>query len=236
MASLKRHWIHCVLAIAMSVISLGLVACNSELGLHGPAAVPNGGDKAKPTQVAAIPYDQETLVYLWDGSNHNDWDIISGVIDPAVGGRITGIPASWPNTKDYVFGFFFPPGAIRGTELVTISMRIPRYTEGNPYTPVMHLEPHGMVFNAPVVVQFCYPPWLQSDDSYGRFCLQDEIRGGEPWYFVTDYAKVLPSEDDEQLGIQFQTTHFSRWGMQNGSGGEEGMIYGGPEDPPTISR
>ncbi len=221
-----------LLALAALAV-LAVAGCNADGSLNGVFAV--GGTADKGTGAGgvvtgvALPYDQELLAYFWEGSVHNDWDVISGVIDPAVGGRISGVPASWPRDKEYLFALSFPAGALPGTEPLEISILVPRDTFGDPHSAVIRLEPDGLVFNDRVTVQFCYPPWLKAGDNYGKFCLKQAINPDGPWYSVTDYAKVLPSAEDDALGLIFKTTHFSRWGMQNGQGGDEGQTNDGPD-------
>ncbi len=41
-------------------------------------------------------WDQDYLAALWLASDHDDWDVISGLIDPIAGGVVSGVPASWP--------------------------------------------------------------------------------------------------------------------------------------------
>ena len=129
---------------------------------------------AKPTDPPTDPL-QDYLSDLWYASNHDEWDVISGVIDPEAGGIVSGNPVTWP--AGYSFSVEIPPDAVsecdsilpRGRpadEFITIEIHIPRFDpewppgEGHP--AVFKLEPDGLQFDSSVSVTFCFPPWLES--------------------------------------------------------------------------
>ena len=209
------------LVCSLTLMALVLCACGEHDDLSSPAAFSGLADKTDPEPTDPIPLDQEYLHEMWIGSNHDDWDIITGVINPESGGRIVGVPQSWP--ADYEFVLFIPGGAIDGTEPVEISIHVPSYVPGDEHVPVYKLEPHGLIFNEPVLVQFCYPPWLNSYPGYRKYCFWREEGVVEPVYFFSDEEWLTPSPDDARLGIRFRTLHFSRWGLDNGTGGHDGM-------------
>lgn len=176
---------------------------------------------------------QSLLAALWRASDHGDWDVISGYIDPATGGVISGTPASWP--EGYVFSVDIAPGSISQEgllldvidpqPLIEISILVPRYQEGVPpkrqYPAVYELLPHGLQFTEPAVVTFCYPFWCPEYDTYTKFYFFREPDGSGGWvYDYSDLETVAPADPSEpHLDVSFETNHFSRWGMQNGGGG-----------------
>jgi len=108
------------------------------------------------------------------------------------------------------------------TEPIEISIWIPRYDDsfggGVGYPAVYLLEPHGMQFQQPVTVTLCYPPWLPSSMRYDKFYFWRQWQGGDWTYFFSDLETVTGG-GDPRTEITYQTWHFSRWGMQNGTGG-----------------
>lgn len=195
---------------------------------------------------------QAYLAKLWIRSNHTEWDIISGTINPLVGGTIEGVPASWP--EGYVFKLDIPAGAITLQSYehvdpdpvkrldpskrldpippgqVELSILVPK-DNGDDLPPVYHLLPHGLVFFEEVEVTFCYPPWYVGAEYYAKFYFWEE--GDPPRYLYSDLELVYPAESrDLHTDIRFGTWHFSRWGMDNGSGGEEDLLPGRSTAPP----
>ncbi len=200
---------------------------------------------------------QDYLADLWEASNHGDWDVISGMINPITGGVVSGVPDSWP--AGFVFSVDIPPKAIPGypevevepepiegknymqgfhdswnerlpvgpiVSPVLISIYIPRYYDDVPgnydYPAVYLLEPHSLEFTKPVEVTFCFPPWLPDTPEYYKFHFWRE--GEEPdWtYYYSDLDTLSPQGADPRTELVFETLHFSRWGVENGSGGGSG--------------
>jgi len=202
---------------------------------------------------------QDYLAALWEASNHGDWDVISGTVNPVTGGVVSGVPASWP--AGFVFSVDIPPRALlrRQVEVaepqplnkglvngghhggndyllvdpiitpVQISIHVPRYYPGVPlnydYPAVYRLEPHSLTFSRPVEVTFCFPPWIPDTPSYHKFHFWRE--GGDPdWtYFYSDHEMLSPQGGDPRTELVFETLHFSRWGLENGSGGGGGKSW-----------
>lgn len=231
-----HHPSHSIRAIAAAVMlaALSLVlACQTE-----DVSAPGDPAPADKRQINMVSDDsgrvQEYLSRLWRLSNHEQWEVISGEIFPAEGGIIAGTPASWPD--EYRFSVEVPPGAINEASFgnvgdgppadapLTITILVPRNT-GSYLPPVFHLLPDGIVFAEPVTVTFCYPPWLHASGYYAKFCFW-EVPGSPPTYEYSDLERVHPAGPDLRLGVEFQTTHFTRWGMDNGAGGEEDINGG----------
>jgi hypothetical protein len=223
-----------LLVALAAVLAGGLSACR----MAGDPLTPALEDGASKTPIIPVlpgepfvqPYSQEALSTLWSGSSHQNWDVISGFVDPVEGGRIQGRPASWPDEEQYTFGIIVPPGALRGGDVVQISILVPQQAaKAGEIAPVVHFEPDGIVFNKPVTVQVCHPYWMEPADEYARFCLVQAGTVEDPYYYVTDYAKALPPDpENAPRTISYSVTHFSRWGTQNGSGGLEGLL--GPNE------
>ncbi|MBK8167967.1 MAG: hypothetical protein IPK64_18640 [bacterium] len=221
-----------ILAAAMPLL---LAGCGSDRGGLTDASSNESAVRLPSHVPIDNPFPQDALAKLWIRSEHDDWDAISAAIDPAAGGVVSGVPASWP--ADYVFSVEIPPGAIdtgsQKSEVppvdpeqwVDITILVPRYHPDAPdhaqHVAVYRLQPHGLQFTLPVTVTFCYPPWRAEHETYLKYHFWREDDDGAWIYYVSDYA-VLPAvrSDNRRLGLQFQTTHFSRWGMQNGAGGD----------------
>ncbi len=128
------------------------------------------------------------------------------------------------------------PPATRIYTPVLISIHVPRRYPGVPgnydYPAVYRLEPHELEFSSRVKVTFCYPPWLDDSDNYQKFHFWRE--GGDPtWtYHHSDYELLEPGDEDTRTEIVFNTLHFSRWGLENGSGGGNGKSRPGSLSPP----
>ena len=236
MTKLKLHRIPMVLALSVIVMVMGLMACNSITDLSQSVAPVDSPDKVDPVPIGVVHLSQELLHDRWERSSHTDWDILTCFIEPVGGGRLQGTPASWPT--GYVFGAFFPAGFIASTDSLEITLKVPRYSEGVDYPAVYIIEPHGLVFDLPVTLEFCFPPWLEENEYYEKYYFWDEtsspVAGGSnlhleeinpiPRYGISDFEKVTPDGEDLRLKIQFETLHFSRWGMENGKGGDEALI------------
>ncbi len=239
MATLRWHkslWITASLAV---ILGTAVVGCNSTEPLMDLQPATVAAEKVGPVPLDPVPFSMVFLDYLWVGSNHDDWDVISGMIDPVLGGRIQGVPESWPD--DYVFGVLFPPGCLDSTEPFRASISVPRFVPGDVHPPVYLLEPHGVIFNTRLTVQFCYPYWYGQFATYTKFNfwpeetsekgLADEMlepTGGPdpiPEYFVSDFEELVPTERNKHLAHKFKTTHFSRWGMSHGDGGGEDFQF-----------
>lgn len=218
-------------------------------------------DPVQPAETASRIEDkdwlQDYLANLWEASNHGDWDVISGTVDPIAGGLVSGVPDSWP--AGFVFSVDIPPkallarpgevaepGIIQGKSApqgfqnpwndrillepvitpVQISIYVPRYYPGIPgnydYPAVYLLEPHNLEFSKPVEVTFCFPPWLPDTPDYYKFHFWRE--GTDPvWtYYYSGLETLAPQGSDPRTELVFETLHFSRWGMENGSGGGSG--------------
>ena len=200
---------------------------------------------------------QDYLSDLWAASDHGDWDVISGWINPMTGGVISGVPASWPAGN--VFSVRIPRRALpievyepfddepvnnksqkqvifEGGDQrlpynpiiqpVLISIYVPRYYPAEPgnfdYPAVIRLEPHGLEFSKPVTVTFCYPPWLATSPDYYKFHFWREGVDPDWTYYYSDLELLTPPGPDPRTDLVFDTLHFSRWGMENGSGGGSG--------------
>ncbi|MBM4130060.1 hypothetical protein FJ250_03395 [bacterium] len=209
-------------------------------GHRDGAATPLRADleSALPALTPSSPAErqwQKLLARLWARSDHDDWDVISGWIDPATGGVVSGVPDSWPDA--FEFAISIPPGAIepRGLgvreppvdpdPLMEIAILVPRYDPDLPpkqqHVAVYQMLPHGLQFNTPATVTFCYPPWRNPCESYAKFYFWRENEDGDWVYYLSDFEILVPTPGgDPRVGLQFTTTHFSRWGMQNGAGGE----------------
>lgn len=215
-----------------AILLLGILAgCQSVESSFSPSVRSLSPDKGGPIPMEDLPFKIEYLDELWEGSNHNDWDVLTAVIDPVRGGQVRGVPESWP--PEYVFAAKFPPHCLDSTEPFTVSLSIPRFTPGDLHSPVYLLEPHGMIFSEPVTLQFCYPPWLEGAVAYAKFNFwregppPEDKNGINPAvvYRVSDYGRVNAPEENLHLNLEFQTTHFSRWGMSNGNGGGDDLTF-----------
>ncbi len=183
------------------------------------------------------PQEQQQLADVWNSANHNEWDIIEGMINLANGGMIIGTPESWPN--GFEFSVEIPEGTVaiqehgpsptpRGRELgpliVNVQIMVPKATT-QLLAPVFKLKP-DLVFNQPVKVTVCYPPWEQvdPDQEYTKYCIH-KSNDSPPVYFITDLGILQPisaqpryGNGDPHLGISFLTYHFSRWKLKRGRG------------------
>lgn len=220
--------------ILLAWITALLSGCNRGGGLGWPAApaVPPAPLPAM-IPIGDSPIPQDVLAKLWARSDHDDWDVISAMISPTDGGIVSGVPATWP--AGYEFSVKIEPGAIVTDGLKTdtrpvdtmieIRILVPRYypddQPNSQHVPVYRLQPHGLQFSVPATVTFCYPPWRPARDSYVKYHFDREDNDGEWLYYVTDYEVLrAPVVGDPRVGLTFATTHFSRWGMQNGAGGD----------------
>ncbi len=235
----KNIWLPALIIVSL----LGFIAgCNQVQSLTDPNQSVVSADKREPDLEDPEVISMSYLNYLWVGSNHDDWDVLTAVIDPVEGGRVSGTPASWP--AEYVFGAYFPPGCIDSTEPFTVSISIPRLVPGDIHAPVFLLEPHGIQFAKEVTVQFCYPYWEEQYSSYAKFSFwpaEEAVTGGPvvdpvPVYRVSDYEVLFPEERNTHLAHTFKTTHFSRWGMSHGDGGNTDLTYDPRRDHRWINR
>ena len=79
---------------SLCLLILASVSCQKDL-ITSPE-VSDFDPYSTQRNVNAIPQDTDSLAAAWAASNHNDWDLISGTINPATGGSIVGVPDSWP--------------------------------------------------------------------------------------------------------------------------------------------
>lgn len=181
--------------------------------------------------------DQNYLSDLWDASNHSDWDVISGDVNVATGGTVSGNPATWP--YGYQFSVEIPSGAIvrcdsavqhekKPNETVEIQIHVPQldpeWQAGDGHPAVYKLEPDSLQFSQPVTVTLCYPPWFEASNSYLKFCFF--MISEDPDIFdYSDLDTIYPGSANPRKDIEFETMHFSRWGLEDGGGG------GGPLPP-----
>jgi len=176
---------------------------------------------------------QERLRDYWNGSNHDDWDVIAGVVDPDTGGHISGSPRTWG--PSYTFGI----RVLAGTEVLgdPTKLNLPPLEEGIPlalYVPrwpsfpgdtipaVYKLRPE-VEFSQPVQIELCYTPWNDPDSVYTKFCFW-EVPGFADSFATSDVDYVRPAGEDWFREIIFETSHFSRWGLENGKTGGGGPI------------
>ncbi len=204
---------------------------------------PSPAPTTEPTMIPVgpeVPNLQAILEKYWVRSEHEDYDVISALIDPKAGGIVSGAPASWPD--EYIFSVEIAPGSmdLSGVGLlatssaeppvdpipaVEVQILVPRYHPELPASrqnvAVYRLRPHGMRFTTPATVTFCYPPWRNADRTYVKFHFWREDEDGLWVYYWSDYETLRPdAEGDPRTGLRFETTHFSRWAMQNGRGGD----------------
>jgi len=238
MTKLRSHqgpWQSAVLMVLLLVI---LVGCNKIDTISAPTETPVTTDKVDPEPLDPRLFTMEFLDQLWRASNHDDWDVLTAVIDPVRGTTVRGTPDSWP--EEYVFGAHFPAHCLESTEPFTFTLSVPRFVEGDLHPPVYLLEPHGLEFLEPVTLQFCYPPWYSEHDSYVKFHFWPHEEGPPnkiggkndhgnpdtiPVYYMSDVERLAPTGENPHVGLIFETNHFSRWGMTNGDGGNQGLTF-----------
>lgn len=238
----------CTTLIPSLLLAVAALTATSGCDERNPATPADPGKRLTTTPLTDVDSVQVYLSKLWERSNHTEWDTISAMINAATGGTVEGVPASWP--AGYEFRLEIPAGAItrRGMQHVEyeplkkrdpepvlgsleISILVPR-NNGQDHPPVYHLLPHGLVFYHKVAVTFCYPPWHLANEYYAKFFFW-EASEYPPSYQYSDLEVVYPEEGGElRTNIRFDTWHFSRWGMDNGSGGEEDLLPGRPNAPP----
>ncbi len=227
-----------VLQITPTILLLSILSCNSNVAQPGSEEFQDQARRqaADPARVLS----QDYLRNLWYASDHPDWDVISGVIDLGTGGIVSGEPATWP--PGYQFSVEVPPGVQvlgnierpvgkQGGNTIEIQIHVPQMDPGWPpgegYPAVFKLEPDGLRFDQPVSVAFCYPPWLEGGSSYSKFCFFMISQDPEVFGY-SDLDTIYPGGQDLRKDIEFETTHFSRWGLENGGGGGGPL----PPDPP----
>jgi hypothetical protein len=161
-------------------------------------------------EIMVMPQNQDSLAADWTASDHSDWDEITGEIDPAVGGTISGTPATWPS--GYSFTISVPANALP-QDVTELSIYIPKNLDplSNTMPPAVYkLEPDIECLNDQVIsVTICYPPWLDSANGYEVYCIYQT--GGTPAYGSSDLQDVVPVGPDKRKAITFTTSHFSRW-------------------------
>ncbi len=235
-----------VLALLLILLPLVLTSCGNQMAMEPTVSEPGQGTgsdgEKRNVYMPESSQDriQAYLAMMWELSNHDQWDVISGTINPLVGGTISGVPASWP--AGYEFSLVIPPNSISERHEVpvdplnrdnkditpiqtpiTISIHVPLNNDEN-LPPVYKLEPHGLIFTQPVQVTLCFPPWRTPKPQYAKYYFWQESEQ-PPLYMYSDLEWVYPAGEDERLAIEFETYHFSRWGLENGNGGEEDLIF-----------
>ena len=225
-------------SLVLTFALVSLAGCNTSNLINAPRENQDAPTKREIIPMESIPFHMEYLENLWTTSDHDDWDVLTVTVDPTRNQQFVGVPDSWPS--EYEFKAFFPRGCINSTEPFTFSISIPHYDIRNPHPAVYLLEPHGMEFELPIEMEFCYPPWLEAKEAYGKFHFwREEVpppshpdKIGEPGgvdpeiiYRMSDYERVNPNPDNWRLGLRFETYHFSRWAVSNGSGGDDYLIY-----------
>ncbi len=243
------------LLVLLAFMLMGLLqACNNVdiLNVTENSNPQNSGhaeDKDVPIPMEDPPFFQEELALLWERSNHDEWDILTAVIDPTTTTTVSGTPESWPD--GYEFKATFTRGCTSDSEPFVFTLMVPTLRDNNPNPAIYKLEPHGMEFGIPVQMEFCQPPWEEEKEAYGLFHLWhtiqpiavnpdngdiEQVVDPQRIYCISDWQKIFP-RDGENLrhGLRFETTHFSRWGLSNGHGVEDFIIDPDPY-PPEIHR
>ncbi len=165
---------------------------------------------------------QEFLSYVWSTASHDEWDVISGVVNLSEGGTISGVPDSWP--AGYEFSIIIPANCSAEYEsnsepapqTLELQIHVPKYIDGTPLAPVYKLYP-DLQFSKPVAVTFCYPPWLEQGSDYIKFCL--DVDENNPDYYLFFDLEMLQSSEH---GASFYTNHFSIWDFESENGGSGG--------------
>ncbi|MFH1842655.1 MAG: hypothetical protein ABIF77_05565 [bacterium] len=234
---MRRVIFTCILLLLLTMI---LASCEEH------STVPLTANEKMP-EIPYNPTDpelQEYLATLYDGSLHDDWDEIVGWVNANEGGVVSGIPESWIELKnDYLFSVEIPANSIieesvqiilpdtlpkRDWPWVPVKIMVPRLQDNPPpgtrHSPVFQLWP-DMSFHAgrPATVTLCQCPWLPATTLYDVYCInydeEDQI------YYMTDYNLDVEATGCSKeskigcpLGISFETVHFSRWALEEGSG------------------
>jgi len=234
---MRRAIFTCMLLLLLTMI---LASCEE----HSTAPLTA---REKIPEIPFNPTDPEFQMHLsniYDGSVHDDWDEITGWVNAVTGGVVEGIPESWIELKnDYLFSVVIPGNAIIRESLeyilpdtvpkrewpwVPITIMVPRLQNDPPpgtrHSPVVQLWP-DMEFQPgrPAIVTLCQPPWCPATTLYNVYCINyDE---DDDLYYMTDYnldvAATGCSKETKigcPLGITFETFHFSRWALEEGSG------------------
>jgi len=202
---------------ARAFLAVGL--CLAAIGCSREPAAPD------PAIVFGTEYNKEGLdpvhlQYLWDLSQATAYDTYSLEVNLATGGTLLTPPLypTWPARCRVVI----PPNAIDGIYdpdrdgRVSISIKVPNIPDDDPpgWVPVYQLEPEYLLLTTPATVTLVYPKELDLGDRLQAFCLvwQDSCIG------FSDYH--LSGVNPTKQTITFQTSHFSRWPVEEGKPGD----------------
>jgi hypothetical protein len=203
-----------LLSVALMIFVLTMSSCS-----EGPTD-PTIHDQTN--EFAAPPGDEEQkntyIRNLWLASENATYAVATATINPVRGGELRAFYSSWG--EEYEFIMTFPPGAISGKDPVEVSLHVP-VNNGMKAPAVFKLEP-DMQFRDEVTVELHYPQWFQHRwDYYSVFCMHRSGTvepGTRPDFWYSDLM-MIPMDPHQPRRIKFKTTHFSRWGVENGKMG-----------------
>lgn len=207
-----------MLGVAGVLVLAALTACS---GQSDKVVGDDGADVSLALDKSGVDREsQEYIGAIYRAAQSVEYDVISGNIDLASGGFVSGVPASWPQTP-YVANFRVDVPAQESLQgVVSLEIWVQKtpfpLLEFSPPAFVIQLKP-DLVFDAPVTVSVSFPRWIPTGrgDVYVARCIFPR-EGDGGLYDVSDVQNCAYQALKPGTEVTFQTSHFSVWEVSAG--------------------